>query len=175
MNDILDWFVIWTRYGAEGKICEVLSNYGLQAWFPKEPIVVFDRRLKRMLIKPLGRYLFVRAPSPLSPEIWHVPAQTDGFIGWLGGEIPIPVGAEINRFRSELNDDEIIPEDVALRSRRGWDVGDVVEVVEGVWSGHSGVCEKITENGRSVVVNIKGLLGRALGISLPATWCVLKA
>jgi len=165
-----DWFVIWSRYGTEDKIRSAMLSAGLQAWFPKEPILSFDRRLQRMVIKPLGRYTFVLSESPLSPEIWHLAANVDGFIDWLGGEEPTPVGRAVERWRLELND-ETVSVDIALKSRRGWDVGDRVEIIKGVWSGHFGECEKITDKGRSAVIKFSALLGRSLGVTLPVTYC----
>jgi hypothetical protein len=76
-------------YGFEERHAAAMVAEGLEAWYPRQ--VVWLRRRGERLV-PLGRYVFVRAPAPLDPMTWHAAAGVEGFVGWLGGEVPEPVG-----------------------------------------------------------------------------------
>jgi hypothetical protein len=131
------WYVLMARYSWEKRLRQALINAGCDdVWYPKQRV----RVRTKVLDLPLDRYVFVRAPAPLHPVLWHAAGDCDGFVAWLGGEVPtaLPDG-ELEVWRGGFADGDMLDEEATARLRLGWGVGDHVIATSGVLNGRIGL------------------------------------
>ena len=84
-------------------------------------------------------------------------------LGFLGGmDNPTPLReSEVNRILGKVDELESEPQEVEIP----YIVGESVKVVDGPFSGFSGVIEKIDEEKKKVTVTVK-VFGRSTGLDL---------
>ena len=84
-------------------------------------------------------------------------------MGFLGGmDNPTPLReSEVNRILGKVDELESEPQEVEIP----YIVGESVKVVDGPFSGFSGVIEKIDEEKKKVTVTVK-VFGRSTGLDL---------
>lgn len=168
------WFVLRTRYGSEERLAAAMRAAGCDAWYARQRVYVKRRGEVEL---PLGHYVFVLAEAPLAAELWHVAAGEEGFVGWMGGEVPTAMRAgELEVWRSGLEGDAVDWE-ASARLRLGYGVGDSVVVVGPpgsrggyAWTGTTGVCVALDKKFR-VSIKITALFFREQTLRLPAAYC----
>lgn len=163
------WYVLRSKPGREAQTSQRFVEAGLASWYPKQRVYV---KRAGLVVVPLGTYVFVNAPSPMSAEHWHCASREDGFRGWLGGEFPTALCAEEIEIWREMMDgeDDILDHKFTSRMKRGWGEGDLlrVENVQEV-----GKCLEINEEKLLVKVHFSALLGRGGSLLLPTNLCEL--
>ena len=158
------WYVAHTYSGYENKVKmnleKIIENRGLghlifDIRIPTETIVESDGGTeKEVESKIFPSYVLIK--MIMSDESWHVVRNIRGVTGFVGpGSKPVP-----------LTDEEaqaIINETKTTQSTLK--VGDMVDIVEGVFADYSGRLDEISPDGNEVTV-IVSTVGRDMPIKL---------
>ena len=165
------WYVLRAISGKEGKVKEYidaeikngrLGGHVSQVLIPTEKV----KQVKgnKQVVKErlyLPGYVFVEAR--LVGETIHELRNTPNVLGFLGGmDNPTPLReAEVNRILGKVDELEDVPQEIEIP----FIVGENVKVIEGPFSGFSGVVEKVDDEKKKVTVNVK-VFGRSTGLDL---------
>ena len=166
MNAGPRWYVAHTYSGYENKVKmnleKIVENRNLghlifDVRIPVETIVESDGGVEREIEnKIFPSYVLVK--MIMTDESWHVVRNIRGVTGFVGpGSKPVP-----------LTDEEaaaIIDEDVTVSTAKTVQVGDTVDIVEGIFAGYSGRLSEISADGTEVTV-IVSTIGRDMPINL---------
>ena len=167
----MQWYVLRAISGKEGKVKEYidaeikngrLGGHVSQVLIPTEKV----KQVKgnKQVVKErlyLPGYVFVEAR--LVGETIHELRNTPNVLGFLGGmDNPTPLReAEVNRILGKVDELEDVPQEIEIP----FIVGENVKVIEGPFSGFSGVVEKVDDEKKKVTVNVK-VFGRSTGLGL---------
>ena len=160
------WYVAHTYSGYENKVKanleKIVENRGLghlifDIRIPVETIVETDGETeKEVESKIFPSYVLVK--MVMTDESWHVVRNIRGVTGFVGpGSRPVP-----------LTDEEaaaIIRDDVTVSTVSALAVGDMVDIVEGIFTGYSGKLSEISPDGSEVTV-VVSTVGRDMPINL---------
>ena len=140
------WYVAHTYTGYENKVKisieKIVENRGLGhlIYDIKVPVEVTEEvndkgEVKEVETKLFPSYVFVK--MTMTDESWHVVRNITGVTGFVGpGSEPTPLtDAEIEMFQVEVVKDEFL-----------FNIGDNVKVVNGIFSGYSGVLQNISDD-----------------------------
>ncbi len=166
MNAGPRWYVAHTYSGYENKVKmnleKIVENRNLghlifDVRIPVETIVESDGGVEREIEnKIFPSYVLVK--MIMTDESWHVVRNIRGVTGFVGpGSKPVP-----------LTDEEaaaIIDEEVTVSAAKTVQVGDTVDIVEGIFAGYSGRLSEISADGTEVTV-IVSTIGRDMPINL---------
>jgi len=163
------WFVIHTLSGQEQKVKdsiekrikpEEMGEYVHEVLVPMEKVAEVRNGKKTVTSRKLyPGYVFVHMillddnNRPIEKP-WYFIRETQGIIGFVGGERPSPTPAdEIESIKSQIADAEDTE-----RPKVQFDVGETVKINDGPFLNFSGVIEEIEpERGKlKVTVNIFG-------------------
>ncbi|MGV3755583.1 MAG: transcription termination/antitermination protein NusG [Verrucomicrobiota bacterium] len=163
------WFVIHTLSGQEQKVKdsiekrikpEEMGEYIHEVLVPMEKVAEVRNGKKTVTSRKLyPGYVFVHMillddnNRPIEKP-WYFIRETQGIIGFVGGERPSPTPAdEIESIKSQIADAEDTE-----RPKVQFDVGETVKINDGPFLNFSGVIEEIEpERGKlKVTVNIFG-------------------
>lgn len=165
MNAGPRWYVAHTYSGYENKVKtnleKIIENRGLQDMIfdvrvPVETIVESDGVTEREVESKLfPAYVLVK--MIMTDATWHVVRNISGVTGFVGpGSKPVP-----------LTDEEaaaiINEEHTTVTSTLN--VGDMVDIVEGIFAGYSGKLAEISASGSEITV-IVSTVGRDMPIKL---------
>ena len=151
MNVGVRWYVAHTYSGYENKVKasleKIIENRGLghlifDIRIPVETIVETDGDSeKEVENKIVPSYVLVK--MVMTDESWHVVRNITGVTGFVGpGSEPTP-----------LTDDEIEMFNIEARSEGPtFQIGDMLEVVSGIFQGYKGKLQKIDEESKQVVI-----------------------
>ena len=165
------WYVLRAVSGKEGKVKEYidaeikngrLGGHVSQVLIPTEKVKQV-RGNKQIVKEHLYLPGYVLVEARLVGETIHELRSTPNVLGFLGGmENPTPLReSEVNRILGKV--DEM--EDEVLEVEIPYVVGESVKVVEGPFSGFSGVIEKVDNEKKKVTVIVK-VFGRNTGLDL---------
>ncbi len=166
MNAGPRWYVAHTYSGYENKVKmnleKIVENRGMghlifDVRIPVETIVESDGGVEREIEnKIFPSYVLVK--MIMTDESWHVVRNIRGVTGFVGpGSKPVP-----------LTDEEaaaIISEEIVQSAAATVAVGDMVDIVEGIFMGYSGKLSEISADGSEVTV-IVSTVGRDMPINL---------
>ncbi|MBE6931684.1 MAG: transcription termination/antitermination factor NusG [Ruminococcaceae bacterium] len=166
MNAGPRWYVAHTYSGYENKVKmnleKIVENRGLghlifDVRIPIETIVESDGGVEREIeSKIFPSYVLVK--MIMTDESWHVVRNIRGVTGFVGpGSKPVP-----------LTDEEaaaIIEEDLSVSTAKTAQIGDTVDIVEGIFAGYSGRLSEISADGTEVTV-VVSTVGRDMPINL---------
>lgn len=174
MNQGLRWYVAHTYSGYENKVKanleKIVENRGLgekivDIRIPTEIVVESDGGKEREVEnKIFPAYVLIK--MEMSDETWHIVRNIRGVTGFVGpGSKPVP-----------LTDEEaaaIIREEPEVTSSDAFAVGDLVNIIDGVFRGYSGRLESINADTDEVTV-IVSTVGRDMSVTLDKK-CIEKA
>ncbi len=166
MNAGPRWYVAHTYSGYENKVKmnleKIVENRGLghlifDVRIPVETIVESDGGVEREIeSKIFPSYVLVK--MIMTDESWHVVRNIRGVTGFVGpGSKPVP-----------LTDEEaaaIISEELVQSAAASFAIGDMVDIVEGIFAGYSGKLSEISADGTEVTVTVS-TVGRDMPINL---------
>lgn len=166
MNEGMRWYVAHTYSGYENKVKmnleKIVENRGLadlisEVRVPTETVVESDGGAEREVEnKIFPSYVLVK--MVMTDETWHVVRNIRGVTGFVGpGSKPVPLSYE--EAAEIIADDETVTE-VSVIS-----VGDTVDIVDGIFSGYSGVLTEMTDDSPEVTV-IVSTVGRDMPVKL---------
>ena len=166
MNEGLKWYVAHTYSGYENKVKmnleKIVENRGLghlitDVRIPTEIIVESDGGAeKEVESKIFPSYVLVK--MVMTDESWHVVRNIRGVTGFVGpGSKPVP-----------LSDEEvaaIISDEVPVTEVSRINLGDTVDIIDGVFSGYTGKLAEISPDGNEITVVIS-TVGRDMPVKL---------
>ncbi len=166
MNEGLRWYVAHTYSGYENKVKanleKIVENRGLSHLItdiriPTEIVVESDGGKEREVEnKVFPAYVLIK--MVMTDESWHVVRNIRGVTGFVGpGSKPVP-----------LTDEEaaaIIKEDIEVTSAVTFNIGDRVNIIDGVFRGYSGTLSEYNEATGEVTV-IVSTVGRDIPVKL---------
>ena len=166
MNAGPRWYVAHTYSGYENKVKmnleKIVENRGLghlifDCRIPVETIVESSGDGEREIEnKIFPSYVLVK--MIMTDESWHVVRNIRGVTGFVGpGSKPVP-----------LTDEEaaaIITDEAVTSTASAFAVGDIVDVVEGIFAGYSGKVSEVSPDGNNVTVVIS-TVGRDMSVKM---------
>ena len=163
------WFIIHTLSGQELKVqdsiakrlkAEEMQDYIKEVLVPMEKVVEVRNQKKTVSMRKLyPGYVFVDMVlldenNRLIEKPWYFIKETQGAIGFVGGERPVPTpGDEVEAIKSQISDAE-----ETEKPKVSFEVGETVKINNGPFLNFSGIIEEIEpERGKlKVTVNIFG-------------------
>lgn len=163
------WFVLHTLSGQEQKVkdsiekrikAEEMTDYIKEVLVPMEKVAEVRSGKKTVSTRKLyPGYVFIDMVlldenNRIIEKPWYFIRDTQGIIGFVGGERPTPTSAdEIASIKSQISDSEDTE-----RPKVQFDVGETIKINDGPFLNFSGVIEEIDpEKGKlKVTVNIFG-------------------
>lgn len=163
------WFVIHTLSGQEQKVkesiekrvkAEEMGEYIHEVLVPMERVVEVRNQKKTVSTRKLWPgYVFINMAllddnGRIIEKPWYFIKETQGVIGFVGGEPPTPTPAE----EVESIKNQISASEEQERPKVSFEVGETVKINNGPFLNFSGVIEEIEpERGKlKVTVNIFG-------------------
>ena len=164
MNAGMRWYVAHTYSGYENKVKanleKIVENRGMQDMItdvriPMEIITEGEgEEAKQVESKLLPAYVLVR--MIMCDETWHIVRNIRGVTGFVGpGSKPVP-----------LTDEEVeslLGEEVHVQREAAFNLGDIVDIIGGIFTGYSGRLSEISADGSEVTV-IVSTVGRDMPI-----------
>jgi transcription termination/antitermination protein NusG len=163
------WFVIHTLAGQEQKVkdsiekrlkAEEMGEYIKEVLVPMEKVAEVRGGKKTVTTRKLyPGYVFIDMilldeGKRVIEKPWYFIRDTQGIIGFVGGDRPSPTPAdEIESIKSQISDSE-----ERERPKVSFDVGETVKITDGPFLNFGGVIEEVEpERGKlKVTVNIFG-------------------
>ena len=168
----MKWYVLRAVSGKEGKVKEYLeaamkhdpilaANVG-QIILPTEKYAMM-RNGKRVIKERLYLPGYVLVEANLQGEVAHTLRFMPNVLGFLGGlDNPTPVReSEVNRILGNAEDSAVVVTDVAIP----YSVDETVKVIEGPFSGFSGIIEEVNAEKHKLKVMVK-IFGRKTPLEL---------
>lgn len=171
----MNWYVLRAVSGKEGKVKEfieaakkhndVLNSSVGEILLPTEKYAMM-RNGKRVIKEKLFLPGYVLIQARLQGEVAHMLRFIPNVLGFLGGlDHPEVVRqADINRILGTAEESSIENTDVAIP----YNVDDTVKVIDGPFSGFSGVIEEVNADKRKLKVMVK-IFGRKTPLELAFT------
>ena len=171
----MNWYVLHAVSGKEGKVKEfieaakkhndVLNASVGEILLPTEKYAMM-RNGKRVIKEKLFLPGYVLIQARLQGEVAHMLRFIPNVLGFLGGlDHPEVVRqADINRILGTAEESSIENTDVAIP----YNVDDTVKVIDGPFSGFSGVIEEVNADKRKLKVMVK-IFGRKTPLELAFT------
>lgn len=171
----MNWYVLRAVTGKEGKVKEfieaakkhndVLNASVGEILLPTEKYAMM-RNGKRVIKEKLFLPGYVLIQARLQGEVAHMLRFIPNVLGFLGGlDHPEVVRqADINRILGTAEESSIENTDVAIP----YNVDDTVKVIDGPFSGFSGVIEEVNADKRKLKVMVK-IFGRKTPLELAFT------
>ncbi len=165
------WYVLRAVSGKENKVKEYidaeikngrLGGHVSQVLIPTEKVKQV-RGNKQVVKEHLYLPGYVLVEARLVGETIHELRSTPNVLGFLGGmDNPTPLReSEINRILGKVDELEDAPQEIDIP----YVVGESVKVVDGPFSGFSGIIEKLDNEKKKVTVIVK-VFGRNTGLDL---------
>ena len=165
------WYVLRAVSGKEAKVKEYidaeikngrLGGHVSQVLIPTEKVKTI-RGNKQVVKERLYLPGYVLVEARLVGETVHELRNTPNVLGFLGGmDNPTPLReSEVNRILGKVDELEDEPQGIEIP----YVVGESVKVIDGPFSGFSGVIEKIDDEKKKVTVSVK-VFGRSTGLDL---------
>jgi transcriptional antiterminator NusG len=148
------WYVAHTYSGYENKVKasleKIVENRGLDDLIfdirvPVETVIEKNGdKEKEVEYKIFPSYVFIK--MVMTDESWHAVRSITGFTGFVGpGSSPTPLTeAEVEQLNIETTRVELVVK-----------VGDSVTVTDGLFEGHKGVIQSVSDDLKKVTVLIK--------------------
>src|SRR3954453_19220347 len=163
------WFVIHTLSGQEQKVkesiekrikAEEMEDYIKEVLVPMEKVVEVRNQKKTVSTRKLWPgYVFIDMAllddnKRIIEKPWYFIKETQGVIGFVGGEPPTPTPAdEVESIKAQISDSE-----EREKPKVNFEVGETIKINNGPFLNFSGVIEEIEpDRGKlKVTVNIFG-------------------
>jgi transcriptional antiterminator NusG len=178
------WFVIHTLSGQEQKVresierrlkSEEMGNYIREVLVPMEKVVEVRNQKKTVSTRKLWPgYVFIDMVlldenGRIIEKPWYFIKDTQGVIGFVGGEPPVPTPKEeVEQIKAQISESE-----EAERPKVSFEVGETIKINNGPFLNFSGVIEEIDPDKGKLKVTVN-IFGRNTPVELEY-WQVEKA
>ena len=170
------WFVIHTLSGQEQKVkesiekrikTEEMGDFVKEVLVPMEKVVEVRNQKKTVSTRKLWPgYVFVDMVlldenNRIIEKPWYLIKETQGVIGFVGGEPPTPTPAE----EVESIKNQISASEEHEKPKVSFEVGETVKVADGPFQNQTGVVEEIDPERGKLRVSVT-IFGRATPVEL---------
>jgi len=171
-----EWYTIQTLSGQEMKaekslrkriVEEEMSDYIQEILLPMEKVVEVRAGKKTTSQRKLyPGYLFIKMKvyddeRRLLPEPWDFIRNTQGLIGFLGGERPVPTpDTEVEAIKAQITEAE-----ESEKPKVNFEIGEVVKINDGPFQNYNGAVEEIDAQAGKLKVTID-IFGRSTPVEL---------
>lgn len=153
------WYALHTRARHEKAVTHRLSEHGITTYLPMtNEVRQWSDRRKRVELPLFSCYTFVQVPS--ISEVRSIIVRTDGvlgFVGYCGGEVPIP-DSEIDNVRM------LLESTVPYTTHPFLKIGQRIRVRSGALDGLEGIL--VGRNGDSTLVISVDPIQRSLAVKI---------
>jgi transcriptional antiterminator NusG len=170
------WFVIHTLSGQEQKVkesiekrikTEEMGDYIKEVMVPMEKVVEVRNQKKTVSTRKLWPgYVFVDMVlldenNRLIEKPWYFIKETQGVIGFVGGDPPTPTPAdEVESIKTQISASE-----EHEKPKVSFEVGETVKVADGPFQNQNGIVEEIDPDRGKLRVSVT-IFGRATPVEL---------
>jgi len=178
------WFIIQTLSGQENKVKDSIEKrvktdemqaYVKEVLVPIEKVVEVRNQKKTVSSRKLWPgYVFVDMVlldenNRIIEEPWYFIKETQGVIGFVGGEPPVPTPTEeVEQIKSQISQSE-----ETEKPKVNFEVGETIKINNGPFLNFSGVIEEIDPDRGKLKVTVN-IFGRNTPVELEY-WQVEKA
>jgi len=178
------WFVIHTLSGQEKKVqesiekrlkSEEMGDFIREVLVPMEKVVEVRNQKKTVSTRKLWPgYVFIDMVlldenGRIIEKPWYFIKDTQGVIGFVGGEPPVPTPKEeVEQIKAQITESE-----EAERPKVSFDVGETIKINNGPFLNFSGIIEEIDPDKGKLKVTVN-IFGRNTPVELEY-WQVEKA
>ncbi|MBQ8545710.1 MAG: transcription termination/antitermination factor NusG [Clostridia bacterium] len=160
------WYIIHTYTGYENKVKDTiervvanrnLSDVIFDVKIPVTTTIVTNAKGEEKVVEEKIHPSYVFIKMVMNDETWHVVRNINGVTGFVGpGSRPVP-----------LTDKEVFDNHVEEQVKHAFEIGDLVEIIDGFLTGHQGTISEISDDASEVTV-IVSTIGREMPVSLDA-------
>ncbi len=178
------WFALHTLSGQEMKVqasimkrikAEEMQDYIAEVLVPMEKVVEVRNQKKTVTQRKLHPgYVYIHIAlldenMRILERPWYFIKDTQGIIGFVGGERPIPLETEeIDQIKEQIADSEDVE-----RPRVNFEVGETVKINDGPFLNFSGVIEEVDPDRGKLKITVD-IFGRKTPVELEY-WQVEKS
>jgi len=162
-----NWYVVHTYSGYENKVKaniektienRKLQDQILEVSVPLQDVIEVKNGIKKKVQKKLFPG-YVLLNMEMNDDTWYVVRNTRGVTGFVGpGSKPVPL-TEAEMHGMGIKKDDIVMEFV---------IGDLVEVISGVWENTTGIIKQINNHKQIVTINVD-MFGRETPVEISFT------
>lgn len=163
------WYVVHTYSGYENKVKldieKTIENRQLQdrifeVVVPMQTVEEVKNGVRKQVQrKKFPAYVFVN--MKMDDDIWYVVRNTRGVTGFVGpGSKPVPLSEDDLKYM--LGGDE------PLAAASGFEIGETVNIISGVWQDTEGKITDINEESQTVIVSVD-MFGRDTPVEMSFT------
>lgn len=162
-----NWYVVHTYSGYENKVKaniektienRKLQDQILEVSVPLQDVIEVKNGVKKKVQKKLFPG-YVLLNMEMNDDTWYVVRNTRGVTGFVGpGSKPVPLTDLEMRAMGIKKDDVVID----------FEIGDMVEVVSGVWENTTGIIKQINTHKQIVTISVD-MFGRETPVEISFT------
>lgn len=162
-----NWYVVHTYSGYENKVKaniektienRKLQDQILEVSVPLQDVVEVKNGVKKKVQKKLFPG-YVLLNMEMNDDTWYVVRNTRGVTGFVGpGSKPVPL-TDLEMKAMGIKKDEVVID---------FEIGDMVEVVSGVWENTTGIIKQINTHKQIVTISVD-MFGRETPVEISFT------
>lgn len=162
-----NWYVVHTYSGYENKVKaniektienRKLQDQILEVSVPLQDVIEVKNGVKKKVQKKMFPG-YVLLNMEMNDDTWYVVRNTRGVTGFVGpGSKPVPL-TEIEMKSMGIKKDDVVID---------FEIGDMVEVVSGVWEGTTGVIKQINTHKQIITISVD-MFGRETPVEISFT------
>ncbi|MDF2870578.1 MAG: NusG antitermination factor [Anaerocolumna sp.] len=162
-----NWYVVHTYSGYENKVKaniektienRKLQDQILEVSVPLQDVIEVKNGVKKKVQKKLFPG-YVLLNMEMNDDTWYVVRNTRGVTGFVGpGSKPVPL-TDLEMKAMGIKKDEVVID---------FEIGDMVEVVSGVWENTTGIIKQINTHKQIVTINVD-MFGRETPVEISFT------
>lgn len=163
-----NWYVVHTYSGYENKVKaniektienRKLQDQILEVSVPMQDVVEVKNGVKKQVQKKMFPG-YVLLNMEMNDDTWYVVRNTRGVTGFVGpGSKPVPLTDAEMQSMGIKNSEEILID---------LELGDVIEVISGVWEGTTGIIKSINSHKQIITINVD-MFGRETPVEISFT------
>jgi len=171
-----DWYVLHTLTGQEGNVRESIrrrrQQEEMEEWvedvvIPTEEVSEVKRGVKSTTTRKFfPGYVLIQLSlydeeKKIRESVWHFLKETQGVIGFIGGERPVPLRPEeIDRILNQVQEKR-----EKVKPKVAFEPGETVKITDGPFLNFSGVVEEVDPDRGRLKVSV-AIFGRSAPVEL---------
>ncbi|BCJ96664.1 transcription termination/antitermination protein NusG [Anaerocolumna cellulosilytica] len=162
-----NWYVVHTYSGYENKVKaniektienRKLQDQILEVSVPLQDVIEVKNGVKKKVQKKMFPG-YVLLNMEMNDDTWYVVRNTRGVTGFVGpGSKPVPL-TEIEMKSMGIKKDDVVID---------FEIGDMVEVISGVWENTTGIIKQINTHKQIVTISVD-MFGRETPVEISFT------
>ena len=162
-----NWYVVHTYSGYENKVKaniektienRKLQDQNLEVSVPLQDVIEVKNGVKKKVQKKMFPG-YVLLNMEMNDDTWYVVRNTRGVTGFVGpGSKPVPL-TDLEMKAMGIKKDDVVVD---------FEIGDMVEVVSGVWENTTGIIKQINTHKQIVTISVD-MFGRETPVEISFT------